>query len=237
MRSPRYTILIANRNTGVVRRFTVRPSGCDLGGAGHSGRSDAGRVGRSLVRRRLRSKPCASPTTACASRTTAIGPRPANWPTQISSLQTRADATGRAGTARPGGQSRAREASGQRQNRAMGGGSAADRAMPTINAASASTGTFGILRDLLGALDDRLKSVQLRGRSAAGAGRARRRRSGRLRRAGSRRRSASAPIRSPADRTSTPVSTSPPTAARPCTRRPTARSSRPATTATTATAS
>jgi murein DD-endopeptidase MepM/ murein hydrolase activator NlpD len=32
--------------------------------------------------------------------------------------------------------------------------------MPAINAASGSTGTFGILRDLLGALDERLKSVR-----------------------------------------------------------------------------
>lgn len=161
MRSPRYTILIANRKTGVVRRLTVS--------------------------RRLMA--AALLAIACPPLLLGLGSRGADK-AQIESLRTAndtlvqenqsyRDATDQL-TAQIGSlQSALTEISEQGQldentrraldklpasikQAAIGGPTAADLKPASAAAASAPEGTFGILRGLLGALEERLQSVKTR---------------------------------------------------------------------------
>ena len=239
MRSPRYTILIANRKTGAVRRLTVAAPPLLVAGAATvlrgarlvllagigAGRADPRELEALAARQR---------EPAGRERELPRGDRRAGRPDFVAADG--ADAAGRAGASSTRRRARRIEKLPARRF-ARGRWAAARCRRPSRRRPQPSTpeGTFGVLQDLLGVLEDRLASVKTKVESQQALARATPSiwpvagwLSSRLRHR--------ARIRSRASRTSTPVSTSRPTAARRCARPPTAPSSRPATTATTATA-
>ena len=236
MKSPRYTILIANRNTGVVRRLTlarrvafrrsVWPGGGpppDWSRGQHAPtRSSSRSLRQANESLRLENESYRAATGELAD--------------QISSLQTALDPAGRPGRSSiPAAREALSQAAAVIRSRAVGGGSGgpATPALPSVRR-SRRTARSASCSNSCSTLESRLGLGQDARSKASRRWRARRRRSGRSP-AGCRRATATARIRSRRSRTSTRASTSRPTAARRSARRRTARSSRPATTATTAT--
>ena len=157
MASPRYTILIANRNTGAVRRLAVRrfpallfvagilaiPGFFGLVGVGMGQSSQAELSSLQLANENLRVEN--------DSYRAATG----ELASQISALQTALTQIGE--------QTQLDSATRQAMEKlkAMGGGSVIAAAMPPRTApAGTPDGTFGVLRNLLGALEDRIASVK-----------------------------------------------------------------------------
>lgn len=158
MRSPKYTILVANRQNGVVRRITVarRPViamvlaifslpvvlGLGVRWAGEAERQQLAQQGQAL---RLENESYRQATGELAS--------------QISALQSAITELGEQATLDPAVKRAIDSLPALVRNRAMGGGDALSVAPPALAAASPDS-TFGILKDLLGSLEARLQTVR-----------------------------------------------------------------------------
>jgi murein DD-endopeptidase MepM/ murein hydrolase activator NlpD len=159
MRSPKYTILVANRQTGAVRRFTVarRPLALvTMGilsvpvlmglGARWSGQAEISRLAQHSESLRLENESYRAATGELAS--------------QISTLQSAITELGEDAQLDPAAKRAIDNLPALVRNRAMGGGVEAD-ALPAVTASLATPdSTFGILRDLLGSLEARLETVR-----------------------------------------------------------------------------
>ena len=160
MASPRYTFLIANRNTGSVRRFTFVRRTAVLAvmgvvtipvlvglGARWSGLAEVESLTTTNESLRIENESYRAATGALA--------------TQISTLQGALSQLSEQAQLDPATRQALDKLPAIVKNRAMGGGNATDRAMPSLTtAAGAASSTFGILRDLLGVMDEKLKSVR-----------------------------------------------------------------------------
>ncbi len=160
MRSPRYTILIANRQTGVVRRFTLarRPAILSvLGilaipvlvgfGARWAGQAQISSLEASNTNLSVENDNYRTATDELA--------------TQISSLQSAIDDIGTQAQLDPTARAAVEKLPAVIRSRAMGGGLSGPARLRMANVVSQSPETtFGVLRDLLGSLDDRLSTVR-----------------------------------------------------------------------------
>lgn len=161
MLAKRYTIVIADRNTGVVRRLTLslRPTLAAVSatlalpiliglGARWSATSeiDRLRVGNSDLRL----------------ENTSFRATTGELTTQISSLQTTIEELSRRSELDPGTKAAIEKLPALVRSRAQGGTSASDsRTRALLSAALSAPGdTFGVLRDLLSSLESRLKIVR-----------------------------------------------------------------------------
>lgn len=157
MASRRYSIVTADRSSGVVRRFTMslRPTlvvaACLLAlpvlvglGARWSGQSAIDELERTTMVLRMEN----------ASYREATGELAA----QISSLQTAVDEIGARAVVDPAATSAMDKLPASVRSRAMGGGFAGTPAMS--GALGGPENTFGVLRDLLGVLEARLDHVR-----------------------------------------------------------------------------
>jgi murein DD-endopeptidase MepM/ murein hydrolase activator NlpD len=159
MRSQKYSILIANRQTGAVRRFTAarRPAvAVILGilavpvlmglGARWSGQAEIDRLALQGERLRVENDSYRAATVELAS--------------QISTLQTAITDLGEQAQLDPAVKRAIENLPALVRSRAMGGAEAVS--LPPVVAPMASPdGTFGILRGLLGSLEDRLETVRV----------------------------------------------------------------------------
>jgi hypothetical protein len=224
MLSNRYTVVIADRRTGVVRRFTIglRPpwrwspcSPCRCSSALGAALKAKAEVAGPLCddgRARARERSFRGATEALTGQIQGAAdgdlrprrPVPRSTPTLQSAMDKLPAVV---------------------KNRAMGGGSAPPDRRAGARACQSPENTFGLLRDLLQGIESRLRRAR-RTSTDATPWRRRRPRSGR-RTAGCRRARAAAAIRSPASATTIPASTSRPTAARRSTPRPTATVTNP----------
>jgi murein DD-endopeptidase MepM/ murein hydrolase activator NlpD len=159
MRSPRYTILIANQHSGTVRRFSLvrRPVilGClgllmlpTLVGLGAHwatrGELDALRVSNDTLR------------VENDSYRTATG----ELASQISSLETALTELSDKAQIDPAARQALEKLPAVVRSRAMGGSMASAGPVAGVGAQAPPDGTFSILHDLLGVMDERLKSVR-----------------------------------------------------------------------------
>jgi murein DD-endopeptidase MepM/ murein hydrolase activator NlpD len=156
MRSPRYTVLLANRKTGAVRRFTfVRlpaivsvlailalPTLIGLG-ARWAGKADLDNLREANESLRLENENYRAMTGELA--------------TQVSSLQDAIDDLSRETALEPVTRQAFDRLPASIRSRAMGGGFAAT---PLASNKQSPESTFGALKDLLGALEDRLTTVR-----------------------------------------------------------------------------
>ena len=156
MRSPRYTVLVANRATGAVRRFTViRFPALILGlvllfvlalmglGARWAGRAEVESLKLANENLRLENDNYRAMTTELA--------------TQVSSLQSAIDDLSRRAELDPATKQAISRLPASVRSRAMGGGFAVS---PLADSTQSPETTFGVLRDLLGVLEDRLTTVR-----------------------------------------------------------------------------
>lgn len=159
MRSPKYSILIANRQTGAVRRLTVarRPAVLIvLGilavpvlmglGARWAGQYEIDRLAREGENLRLENDSYRAATGELAA--------------QISTLQSAITDLGEQAKLDPAAKAAMDKLPAQVRNRAMGGGGTGAAIPPVTAAVTSPDGTFGVLRDLLGSLEDRLETVR-----------------------------------------------------------------------------
>ena len=159
MRSHKYTILVANRQNGAVRRFTVarRPLALvTLGilslpilmglGARWSGQAEIERLAQHSESLRLENESYRAATGELAA--------------QISTLQSAITELGEDAQLDPAVKRAIDNLPALVRNRAMGGGGSAAITPPVVAPLSSPDSTFGILRDLLGALEARLQSVR-----------------------------------------------------------------------------
>jgi murein DD-endopeptidase MepM/ murein hydrolase activator NlpD len=168
MRSPRYTILIANRTTGRVRRLTFArlplvmaafvvalaiPTFMVLG-AHWISRADVRALAQANENLRLETENYRSMTGELA--------------TQVSSLQGAIDDLSRQADLDPAARKAIDRLPASIRSRAMGGGFAAS---PLAAQRGSAESTFGTLKDLLGVLEDRLTAVRkgVEGRQALAA--------------------------------------------------------------------
>ena len=164
MRSPRYTVLVANRSTGAVRRFTVvRLPAVLLGflllsilalmamGARWAGRAELESLRQANEDLRLENENYRAMT--------------AELSTQVSSLQGAIDDLGQQADLDPATRKAIERLPASIRSRAMGGGFAVS---PLAVTRQSPETTFGVLRELLGVLEDRLTTVRrgLEGRQA-----------------------------------------------------------------------
>jgi murein DD-endopeptidase MepM/ murein hydrolase activator NlpD len=171
MRSPRYTILIANRKTGAVRRLTVSrrlmaavfmviacpPLLLGLGSRGaDKAQIEALRVANdTLVQENQSYRDATGELTA-----------------QIGSLQTALTQISEQGQLDPDTRRALEKLPATVKQLAIGGPTSEDLKASTAASASAPEGTFGILRSLLGSLESRLQSVKTRIENQQALGRA-----------------------------------------------------------------
>ena len=159
MRSPKYTILVANRQNGAVRRFTVarRPAVVTalvvlsipvlIGlGARWSGESEIQRLAQQGEALRLENESYRQATGELAS--------------QITALQSAMTELGEQATLDPAVKRAFENLPALVRNRAMGGGDGGAAVAPPALAMSSPDSTFGILKDLLGSLEARLQTVR-----------------------------------------------------------------------------
>lgn len=160
MSSPRYTILVANRNTGTVRRFTVvrRPTLLVLAGlfvvptlvglgAHWARKAEIDSLRSSNETLRLENESYREATGELTS--------------QIGTLQTTLDQLSEQAQLDPATRQALDRLPRDIKSRAMGGGTLAEAvSAPKAVATSSPDGTIGLLKDLLGVLGERLKSVQ-----------------------------------------------------------------------------
>jgi murein DD-endopeptidase MepM/ murein hydrolase activator NlpD len=162
MASPRYTILIANRNTGAVRRLTLSRRTATIvigliasvpllvGLGAHTGdpvELESLRVANESLRVENDSYRAATGELA----------------DQISSLQSALSQLGDQAQLDPAAKQALDKLPAVIKSRAMGGGGLTKSApLPVVNTADATASTFGVLKDLLGVLETRLASVKTR---------------------------------------------------------------------------
>jgi murein DD-endopeptidase MepM/ murein hydrolase activator NlpD len=161
MRSPRYTILIANRNTGAIRRLTVARRTALLFGLGVMtvpllmglGVGGASQVELDGLRSANENLKVENESYRAATGELAD---------QISTLQAALSELGDQAELDPATKAAIDKLPAIVKSRAMGGGATA--LAPAGKSASVVTpdSTFGILRDLLGVMEDRLVSVRTR---------------------------------------------------------------------------
>lgn len=161
MRSPRYTILIANRKTGVIRRLTVSrrilgslvtaaialPLVLALGSRGADvGELEALRAANETLLQENQSYREAT----------------GELTSQIASLQTALTQLGEQGQLDPNTRRALEKLPPAVKAQAVGGPSLSELRASSSPASSTPESTFGILRDLLGTLENRLESVKSR---------------------------------------------------------------------------
>jgi murein DD-endopeptidase MepM/ murein hydrolase activator NlpD len=159
MRSHKYTVLVANRQNGAVRRFTVarRPAALiTLGilsvpvlvglGARWSGQAEIDRLAQQTEVLRIENESYRSATGELA--------------TQISTLQTAITELGQDAQLDPAAKRAIENLPALVKSRAMGGDVTNGNAPPEAASLSSPDSTFGILRDLLGSLEARLETVR-----------------------------------------------------------------------------
>jgi murein DD-endopeptidase MepM/ murein hydrolase activator NlpD len=156
-RSPRYTILVANRNTGAVRRLTLArrtgvlvlsalvmlPLLIGLGAGANPAEVDALRQANENLR--LENESYRAVTGELAE--------------QISSLQTALSQLGDQAQLDPAARQALERLPAMVRSRAAGGDVSSGARTPTT-AVTSPEGTFGVLKNLLGALENRLASVK-----------------------------------------------------------------------------
>lgn len=158
MRSPKYTILIANRQTGAVRRLTIarRPAMATvLGilavpvlmglGARWSGEAERVRLAQQGEILRIENDSYRQATGELAA--------------QIADLQTAMTALDSQAQLDPAVKRAIENLPSNVRNRAMGGDTV-PTAPPALAGAASPDSTFGILKDLLGSLEERLQTVR-----------------------------------------------------------------------------
>lgn len=158
MRSPKYTILIANRQTGAVRRLTIarRPAMATvLGilavpvlmglGARWSGEAERARLAQQGELLRVENDSYRQATGELAS--------------QIADLQTAMTALDSQAQLDPAVKRAIENLPSNVRNRAMGGDTV-PTPPPALASAASPDSTFGILKDLLGSLEERLQTVR-----------------------------------------------------------------------------
>ena len=172
MTSKRYTIVLADRSTGVIHRFTiaVRPTVAALLclfalpvlvglGARWSAYAAIGELERSHTALQLENASYHEATGALAS--------------QIITLQAAVDALGAHAAVDPAASRAMERLPANVKLRAMGGGAVAGAGAPVLGGAfTGPDNTFGVLRDVLGLLESRLNMVRsgvMRRRALAGA--------------------------------------------------------------------
>lgn len=163
MRSPRYTVLIANRQTGAVRRLTIvrRPAvlACVailmvpmlIGLVGFGARAA----------RQAEIDHLAQQTEALRIENESYRAATGELATQISTLQTAISELGEDAQLDPAARRAIENLPALVRNRAMGRGGLAPATAPAVASALTSPdNTFGILQGLLGSLEARLQSVR-----------------------------------------------------------------------------
>ena len=160
MQSRRYTVVIADRSTGVVRRLTVplRPAlvalGCVLAlpiliGLGARWSASAQISGLETAKAGLQFE------------NASFRQATAELASQIASLDAAIEELSQSSAIDASTLKAVRQLPALVRTRAAGGGRTADAAAPLLAAAATSPeNTFGILRDLLGALESRLRLVR-----------------------------------------------------------------------------
>lgn len=159
MPSTRYTILLADRHTGVVRRFTVglRPAMIVLGtvvtlpvligmGAAWKAKADVAGLYASHATLELELSSYRDTTEALTG--------------QIQGLQTALDDLGGRAALDPALRSAMDKLPAIVKSRAMGGGTTTAAGLAMLPSLNSPEDTFGLLRDLLQGLESRLQSVQ-----------------------------------------------------------------------------
>lgn len=159
MASRRYSIVLADRSTGVVRRFTIalKPTLVTVAflfalpvlmglGARWSAQSAIDELGRSNAGLRMEN----------ASYKEATG----QLATQISSLQSAVDDLSVRSAVDPDVSRAMEKLPAIVRSRAMGGGAGESVAAPVLRGAFGSPDTFGVLSDLLAVIEGRLDSVR-----------------------------------------------------------------------------
>ncbi len=158
MKSPRYTILIANRQTGTVRRLTVarRPALAVLA-AVFTIPVLMGLGARWSARGEIQSLQVSNETLKIEndSYRGATG----ELTTQIASLQSAITQLGDQSQLDPATREAIANLPSVIKSRAMGGAASVDPSLARA-AGSSPTSAFGVLRDLLGVIDSRLQSVR-----------------------------------------------------------------------------
>jgi hypothetical protein len=190
MRSPRYTIVIANRRTGVLRRFTISlvPAVCLLVflfslpvligiGAAAKAKSDVADLYARAVELQLENTNFKQTTEALSG--------------QIQTLQSAISELGARAALDPSLQAAMDKLPAVVKAQAMGGTAPGEKAdVPLVPGFSSPENTFGLLRELLQSIEHRLRSVQsdvdkrVHGRSAPGSHHRRARLSSRARHLG-----------------------------------------------------
>jgi len=159
MRSPKYTVLIANRQTGVVRRLTVvrRPAVLVILailavpvlmglGARWSAQAEISRLALHTEALRIENDSYRAATGELAA--------------QISTLQTAITELGEDAQLDPAAKRAIDNLPALVRNRAMGRGGASAGAPPAVASLNSPDSTFGVLQSLLGSLEARLESVR-----------------------------------------------------------------------------
>ncbi|HQX82350.1 MAG TPA: M23 family metallopeptidase [Vicinamibacterales bacterium] len=161
MRSPKYTVLIANRQTGAVRRMTVARRPVALAvigvlcvpvlmglGARWSGQAEITRLAQQTDALRIENDSYRAATGELAA--------------QISTLQTAITELGEDARLDPAAKRAIDNLPALVKNRAMGvgGGGAAATTPPVTASLGSPNDTFGILQSLLGSLEARLETVR-----------------------------------------------------------------------------
>jgi len=158
MRSPRYTILVANRSTGAVRRLTlarrtgvlvasglvILPLLIGLGAGANPAEVEALRQANENLRLENESYRAATGELA----------------EQISSLQTALTQLGDQAQLDPAARQALDRLPAMVRSRAAGGDVSSARAKAPTEAVTSPDGTFGVLKNLLGAIENRLASVK-----------------------------------------------------------------------------
>ena len=158
MGSPKYTILVANRQTGAVRRFTVARRAAVMAvlgvlsvpvligfGARWSGETKIQQLAQHSEALRLENESYREATGELAS--------------QISALQSAMNELGEQAQLDPAMKRAMDNLPQMVRNRAMGGGPVTT-APPELASMGSPDSTFGVLRDLLGSLEERLQTVR-----------------------------------------------------------------------------
>ena len=168
MRSTRYSIIIANRRTGVVRRLTLSLRPLVVAGGGGGGDSDAdgaGRVPEGCLATRPRSKPSWPP---CAARTTRCAPRPA--PSRRRFRRCRRSSTTCRSCRRVPRSGRRWRGCRAPCNRSALGGLSPEAARLALSGPSAGPDAVGVVRSMLRAFEARLETATAASRASRGPG-------------------------------------------------------------------
>jgi murein DD-endopeptidase MepM/ murein hydrolase activator NlpD len=157
--STRYTIVVADRSSGVVRRFTIRPWPVAIGtvclfflpiligmGARWSARAEIQGLTASNIALSIENNSYRDATGQLSS--------------QISALQDAVDDLGVRATVDPAASRAMDQLPSAVRSRAMGGGTAAAVAPMLSSALSTPDAAFGVLQDILDVIENRLDSVR-----------------------------------------------------------------------------